>query len=82
MIRSARRVKPFKTETRPLLEDSLEQVIVEFLAAKGLVVLLEVEHVVDHEADVTERGAIGVHGRYLPGRGFGADFTRNCCGAP
>ena len=52
-------------ETRALLEDALEQVAVEVVAAVGAVVFLEVEHVMDDEADVTKRSAVRVHDRVL-----------------
>ncbi len=52
-------------EACALLEDALEQVAVEVVAAVGAVVFLEVEHVMDDETDVTKRSAVRVHDRVL-----------------
>ena len=48
-------------EPRAFFEDALEQLTIEILAAKGPVVLLEIEHFVHDEADVTKWGAVGMH---------------------
>ena len=48
-------------EPRAFFEDALEQLTIEILAAKGPVVLLEIEHFVHDETDVTKRGAVGMH---------------------
>ncbi len=69
-------------EARTLLEDALEQVLVQLLAAERPVMLLEIENFMDDETDVTKGGTIGVHGRNLPVRGFGTDFTRRCGHSP
>ena len=48
-------------ELRAFLEDALEQVFVQLVTAVAAVMVLDVEHLMDHEADVTERSAVGVH---------------------
>jgi hypothetical protein len=68
-------------EPRALLQDALEQVAVEVLAAERAVVLLEIEHFMDHETDVTEGGAVGVHGLSFL-FGLARFYARDCRGAP
>ncbi len=63
-------------EPGPLLEDALEQVAAQVVAAKSLVVVDEVQHFVDDETDISERSAVRIHGVTFLFVAFAPDFTR------